>query len=196
MAIRNATEVPAVIAGNVPLVRLSEALARAGLVGRHDADRLLTGIEIRVFLVIDALSRFSGIALFVPLISLFSSLNNFLIPQPLAPLAVMGAQGPTSRSAPRAASETRLSPPESRGSLSPPTGTEVEGVDGGEGPDHGVLSRSMHLHGCILWYTLAGCSKSSSPQPSRRGSGAFATARRRRGSTPASGGCRSAIRQM
>jgi len=57
----------------------------------------------------------------VPLICLFSSLNNFLIPQPLAPLAVVGAQGPTSRSAPGVASETRLSPPESRGSSSPPT---------------------------------------------------------------------------
>ena len=45
MAIRNPTEVPAVIAGNVPLVRLSEALARAGLVGRHDADRGMLVIE-------------------------------------------------------------------------------------------------------------------------------------------------------
>ena len=53
MAIRNPTapaaaqsEVPAVIAGNVPLVRLSEALARAGLIGRHDADRGVLVIEL------------------------------------------------------------------------------------------------------------------------------------------------------
>lgn len=45
MAIRNRTEVPAVIAGNVPLVRLSEALARAGLTARHDADRRMLVIE-------------------------------------------------------------------------------------------------------------------------------------------------------
>lgn len=52
MAIRNPTapaaahtEVPAVIAGNVPLVRLSEALARAGLTARHDADRGMLVIE-------------------------------------------------------------------------------------------------------------------------------------------------------
>ena len=52
MAIRNPTapaaahtEVPAVIAGNVPLVRLSEALARAGLTARHDADRRMLIIE-------------------------------------------------------------------------------------------------------------------------------------------------------
>ena len=45
MAIRNPTEVPAVIAGSVPLVRLSEALARAGLIGRHDADRGVLFIE-------------------------------------------------------------------------------------------------------------------------------------------------------
>lgn len=38
-------EVRAVIAGNVPLVRLSEALARAGLIGRHDADRGVLVIE-------------------------------------------------------------------------------------------------------------------------------------------------------
>ena len=31
--------VPALIAGSVNLLRFSEALARAGLVGRHDADR-------------------------------------------------------------------------------------------------------------------------------------------------------------
>ena len=52
MAIRNPTapaaahtEVPAVIAGNVPLVRLSEALARAGLTARHDVDRRMLIIE-------------------------------------------------------------------------------------------------------------------------------------------------------
>ena len=45
MAIRNPTEVPAVIAGSVPLVRLSEALARAGLTARHDADRRMLEIE-------------------------------------------------------------------------------------------------------------------------------------------------------
>ena len=39
------SEVPAAIAGSVPLVRLSEALARAGLVCRHDADRGLLVIE-------------------------------------------------------------------------------------------------------------------------------------------------------
>ena len=39
------SEVPAAIAGNVPLVRLSEALARAGLVCRHDADRQMLVIE-------------------------------------------------------------------------------------------------------------------------------------------------------
>ena len=52
MAIRNPTapaaahtEVPALIAGSVPLVRLSEALARAGLTARHDADRGMLVIE-------------------------------------------------------------------------------------------------------------------------------------------------------
>ena len=52
MAIHNPTapsaaqsDVPALIAGNVPLVRLSEALARAGLTARHDADRGLLVIE-------------------------------------------------------------------------------------------------------------------------------------------------------
>lgn len=39
------TEVPAVIAGSVNLLRFSEALARAGLVGRHDADRGVLVIE-------------------------------------------------------------------------------------------------------------------------------------------------------
>ncbi len=38
-------EVRAVIAGNVPLVRLSEALARAGLTARHDGDRGVLVIE-------------------------------------------------------------------------------------------------------------------------------------------------------
>ena len=38
-------EVPAVIAGNVNLLRFSEAIARAGLVGRHDADRGVLVIE-------------------------------------------------------------------------------------------------------------------------------------------------------
>ncbi|MGC8520212.1 MAG: hypothetical protein ACP5P4_17105 [Steroidobacteraceae bacterium] len=40
-----ASEVPAVIAGRVSLMRFSEALARAGLTGRHDADRGLLVIE-------------------------------------------------------------------------------------------------------------------------------------------------------
>ena len=39
------SEVPAVIADSVPLVRLSEALARAGLIGRHDVDRGVLVIE-------------------------------------------------------------------------------------------------------------------------------------------------------
>ena len=39
------SEVPAAIAGSVPLVRLSEALARAGLTARHDGDRGLLVIE-------------------------------------------------------------------------------------------------------------------------------------------------------
>jgi hypothetical protein len=38
-------EVPAVIAGNVNLLHFSEAIARAGLVGRHDADRGVLVIE-------------------------------------------------------------------------------------------------------------------------------------------------------
>lgn len=38
-------EVPAVIAGSVNLVRFSEAIARAGLVGRHDAVRGVLVIE-------------------------------------------------------------------------------------------------------------------------------------------------------
>lgn len=40
-----ASEVPAVIAGSVNLLRFSEALALAGLVGRHDADRGVLVIE-------------------------------------------------------------------------------------------------------------------------------------------------------
>jgi hypothetical protein len=39
------TEVPAVIAGSVNLLKFSEALALAGLIGRHDADRGLLVIE-------------------------------------------------------------------------------------------------------------------------------------------------------
>ena len=39
------SEVPAAIAGSVPLVRLSEALARSGLTARHDADRGVLVIE-------------------------------------------------------------------------------------------------------------------------------------------------------
>ena len=39
------SEVPALIAGNVALVRLTEALARSGLTARHDADRGLLVIE-------------------------------------------------------------------------------------------------------------------------------------------------------
>ncbi len=52
MAIRNPTapavaqsDVPALIAGSVPMVRLSEALARSGLTARHDADRGVLVIE-------------------------------------------------------------------------------------------------------------------------------------------------------
>ena len=45
MAVHNPTEVPAVIAGSVPLVRLSAALARTGLTARHDADRGMLVIE-------------------------------------------------------------------------------------------------------------------------------------------------------
>jgi hypothetical protein len=41
----DANEVPAVIAGSVNLLRFSEALARAGLIGRHDADRGVLVIE-------------------------------------------------------------------------------------------------------------------------------------------------------
>jgi hypothetical protein len=41
----DATEVPAVIAGSVNLLRFSAALASAGLVGRHDADRGVLVIE-------------------------------------------------------------------------------------------------------------------------------------------------------
>ena len=39
------SEVPATIAGSVPLVCLSEALARAGLTARHEADRRMLVIE-------------------------------------------------------------------------------------------------------------------------------------------------------
>ncbi len=38
-------EVPAVIAGSVNLLRFSEAIARAGLIGRHDAARGVLVIE-------------------------------------------------------------------------------------------------------------------------------------------------------
>ncbi len=48
------SEVPAAIAGNVPLVRLSEALARAGLTARHDADRRMLVIEPQQRAVIPA----------------------------------------------------------------------------------------------------------------------------------------------
>lgn len=41
----SASEVPAMIAGNVNLLKFSEALALAGLIGRHDADRGLLVIE-------------------------------------------------------------------------------------------------------------------------------------------------------
>ncbi|MGC8517385.1 MAG: hypothetical protein ACP5P4_02495 [Steroidobacteraceae bacterium] len=41
----DASEVPAVIAGRVNLLKFSEALARAGVVGRHDADRGALVIE-------------------------------------------------------------------------------------------------------------------------------------------------------
>lgn len=44
-AAANGLEVPAVIAPSVPCVRLSEALARAGLVGAYDAHRGLLVIE-------------------------------------------------------------------------------------------------------------------------------------------------------
>ena len=39
------SDVPVAIAGNVPLVRLSEALARSGLTARHDAYRGVLMIE-------------------------------------------------------------------------------------------------------------------------------------------------------
>jgi len=39
------SEVPTVIAGSVNLLSFSEALARAGLVDRHDADRGVLVIE-------------------------------------------------------------------------------------------------------------------------------------------------------
>jgi len=42
---RKTLEVPAVIAGNVNLLCFSQAIARAGLVGRHDADRGVLVIE-------------------------------------------------------------------------------------------------------------------------------------------------------
>jgi hypothetical protein len=41
----DAREVPPVIAGSVNLMRCSEALARAGLVGRHGPDRGVIVIE-------------------------------------------------------------------------------------------------------------------------------------------------------
>lgn len=41
----DANEVPAVIAGSVNLLAFSGALARVGLIGRHDADRGLLVIE-------------------------------------------------------------------------------------------------------------------------------------------------------
>ncbi len=41
----SAGEVRAVIAGNVNLLKLSAALAQAGLIGRHDADRGVLVIE-------------------------------------------------------------------------------------------------------------------------------------------------------
>lgn len=40
-----ALDLPAVIAASVPVLKLSEALARAGLVGRHDPDRGVLVIE-------------------------------------------------------------------------------------------------------------------------------------------------------
>lgn len=40
-----ALEVPAVIAGSVNLLKFSEALARAGLIGRYDAGRGILVIE-------------------------------------------------------------------------------------------------------------------------------------------------------
>ncbi len=41
----SALEVPAVIAGEVNLLKFTEALARVGLVGRHDATRGVLVIE-------------------------------------------------------------------------------------------------------------------------------------------------------
>lgn len=41
----DASEVPAIIAGSVNLMQFSEALARAGLIGRHDAQRGVLVIE-------------------------------------------------------------------------------------------------------------------------------------------------------
>ena len=82
---------------------------------------LLMGIEIRLFLVIDAFSRFSGMT---PACS--ADLTLALAKQLLDSTAAgsdcgRGPTGPTLRPAPGAPSGTRLSPPESRGSSSPPT---------------------------------------------------------------------------
>ncbi len=83
--------------------------------------RVLTGIEIRLFLVIDAFSRFSGIAL-----ACSADLSLALAKQLLDFTAAgsscgRGPTGPPSRPAPGAPSGTRLLPPELRGSSSPPT---------------------------------------------------------------------------
>ena len=51
------SEVPAAIAGSVPMVRLSEALARSGLTARHDADRGVLVIEAQQSLAIHADAR-------------------------------------------------------------------------------------------------------------------------------------------
>ncbi len=52
---------------------------------------VLMGIEIRLFLVIDALSRFSGMLLACSAsLSLFASPNNVLIPLRLRLAAVLG----------------------------------------------------------------------------------------------------------
>ena len=82
---------------------------------------MLTGIEIRLFLVIDAFSRFSGIALACSA-DLSLALAKQLLDSTVAGSSCgRGPTGPTSRPAPGAPSGTRLSPPELRGSSSPPT---------------------------------------------------------------------------
>ena len=125
---------------------------------RLDARGMLTGIEIRLFLVIDAFSRFSGIAL-----ACSADLSLALAKQLLDSTAAgsscgRGPTGPTSRPAPGAPSGTRLSPPELRGSSSPPTsGTSplatwelrvLRTARSGRLGSHGVFQRTRRA--CLL----------------------------------------------